>query len=131
MDELNYIEQLERNNGLFEEEFSKLSTYYKLTDKDDIHDFVSEHRGLIVLLDAVKPYLEKTFPDDEYDLLAEERFATKEMDVYAFALKKLLSADVANKRLSFISDENKKQRILSLLQNVSIEFKNINKHLDD
>lgn len=63
--------------------------------------------------------------DDEYDNLAEERFVTKEMDIYAFALNKLLSRDIASKRLVFIRDENKKQRILELLQSVSIEIKDV------
>lgn len=64
--------------------------------------------------------------DDEYDNLAEERFATKEMDIYAFALSKLLSREVASKRLAFIRDENKKKRILDSLDNVSIEIRDIN-----
>lgn len=68
--------------------------------------------------------------DDEYDLSAEERFAVKEMDIYAFALKKLLTADVACKRLSFIQDPKKKQRILDWLPSISIEFKDIRKPSD-
>lgn len=63
--------------------------------------------------------------DDDYDLLAEERFATKEMDIYTFALKKLLSYDVAYKRLSFILDDDKKQRILKLLEHVTVKNENI------
>lgn len=64
--------------------------------------------------------------DDEYDNLAEERFVTKEMDIYAFALSKLLSREVASKRLAFIRDEDKKNRILDFLNNVSIEIIDIN-----
>lgn len=63
--------------------------------------------------------------DDEYDSSAEKRFVTKEMDIYAFALHKLLSADVAAKRLAFIRDEGKINRILKLLGNVSIELRDI------
>lgn len=60
--------------------------------------------------------------DDEYDALAEERFITKEMDIYAFALKKLLVPEVAEKRLTFISDQSKRESIINLLQNVRVEM---------
>ena len=63
--------------------------------------------------------------DADYDALAEERFVTKEMDIYAFALNKLLSPEVARKRLSFIHNSEKAERILNQLQNVSIEFVDI------
>lgn len=63
--------------------------------------------------------------DDEYDCLAEERFATKEMDMYAFALSKLLVSEVAIKRLSFIKDEDKKEKIIRRLGDVSIVIDNI------
>lgn len=60
--------------------------------------------------------------DDEYDALAEERFITKEMDIYAFALKKLLVPAVAEKRLTFIKDQSKRESIINLLQNVKVEM---------
>ena len=65
--------------------------------------------------------------DDDYDQLAEERFATKEMDVYAFALSKLLSYDVAKERISFIRDETKKEYVLRKLKDVSICVMDISK----
>lgn len=63
--------------------------------------------------------------DSDYDVLAEERFVTKEMDVYSFALSKLLNREVAEKRLSFIKDAEKKEKILSLLGNVSVHITDI------
>ncbi len=63
--------------------------------------------------------------DEDYDICAEERFVNKEMDVYAFALNKLLDADVADERLSFIKNENKKKDILRRLKDVSIHFVDI------
>lgn len=63
--------------------------------------------------------------DADYDASAEERFVTKEMDIYAFALNKLLSPEVARKRLLFIHDSEKIERILNQLQKVSIEFMDI------
>ncbi len=63
--------------------------------------------------------------DADYDTSAEKRFITKEMDIYAFALNKLLSPEVARKRLSFIRDGKKAERVLNQLQNVSIEFVDI------
>ncbi len=63
--------------------------------------------------------------DDDFDTFAEERFVTKEMDVYAFALNKLLSGKVARERLAFVTDINKKENILKMLENVKIEILNI------
>lgn len=63
--------------------------------------------------------------DDDFDTFAEERFVTKEMDVYAFTLSKLLTGKVARERLAFITDFNKKENILRMLENVKIEMLNI------
>ena len=49
-------------------------------------------------------------------------FVTKELDIYAFALKKLLSPEVAKARLSFMEDEKKRKKVIEMLNNVSIEF---------
>jgi len=65
--------------------------------------------------------------DDDYDVFAEERFATKELDVYAFALSKLLTYDVAKERLSFIKDALKKESVLKKLEDVSICVMDISK----
>lgn len=60
--------------------------------------------------------------DDEYDLTAEKRFVTKEIDVYAYTLKKLLLPEIAAQRLYFIKDENKKAKILDALKRVEVIF---------
>lgn len=43
------------------------------------------------------------------------------MDLYFYALKKLLTIDLAKERLSFIKDSKKKQLILEKLNRISIE----------
>lgn len=58
--------------------------------------------------------------DEDYDLTAEERFITKELDVYAYALEKLLSPDISNQRLNFIKDPLKKERVLEALKKVEL-----------
>ncbi len=63
--------------------------------------------------------------DDDFDTFAEERFVTKEMDVYAFALNKLLISKVARERLAFITDIEKKEKILEMMKNVKIDIINI------
>ena len=93
-----------------------------------------EQNGLLTIIDiptsitasyAVVNSVLNMDSDDEYDSLAEERFVTKEMDIYAFALNKLLLPEVASKRLSFIKSDDKKARIIRHLRNVSIVIKDI------
>lgn len=60
--------------------------------------------------------------DDEYDQTAEKRFVTKEIDVYAYTLKKLLIPEIAAQRIPFIKDENKKAKIIAALKKVKIDF---------
>lgn len=93
-----------------------------------------EQNGLLTIIDiptsitasyAVVNSVLNMDSDDEYDCLAEERFVTKEMDIYAFALNKLLVREVAAKRLSFIKNEDKKAKIIRQLENVSIAIEDI------
>ncbi len=60
--------------------------------------------------------------DDEYDLNAEKRFVSKEIDIYAYTLKKLLLPEIASQRLFFISDRNKKSKILEALKRTELSF---------
>ncbi len=60
--------------------------------------------------------------DDDYDESAEERFICKEKDVYAFALKRLIQPEVADRRISafYKEDNEKKKAVLDRMKNVSI-----------
>lgn len=58
--------------------------------------------------------------DEDYDRDAEQRFTTKEMDTYRYALQKLLSPALAAQRLTFLRDDEKKAQILRRLQTVQI-----------
>lgn len=60
--------------------------------------------------------------DDEYDSDAEKRFTTKEIDVYGYTLKKLLTPEMASQRLFFVKDKKKKERILNALKRVELSF---------
>lgn len=60
--------------------------------------------------------------DDEYDLTAEKRFVAKEIDVYAYTLKKLLLPETAVHRLPFIKDEVKKAKILDALKRTKLHY---------
>lgn len=59
--------------------------------------------------------------DDDHDPLAEERFLAKEMDVYAYALKKLMTPQIARARLAFLRDPVKVERIIRRLGQVHVE----------
>ncbi len=63
--------------------------------------------------------------DDDYDISAEKRFVTKEVDIYAYTLKKLLTRQTASQRLSFLRDEDKKEKILRALETVELSFAEI------
>ncbi len=58
--------------------------------------------------------------DDKFDTEAEKRFIAKEMDIYCYSLQKLLSPAVAEKRLTYVKDPIKKEKIISVLQKVEI-----------
>lgn len=63
--------------------------------------------------------------DDAYDRTAEERFVTKEMDIYEYTLKKLFTPEVASVRLSHIMDEKKKARIIRALGDIHLSRENL------
>lgn len=58
--------------------------------------------------------------DDIYDRTAEERFVTKEMDIYEYTLKKLFTPEVASARLSRIRDNDKRARIIRALERIQL-----------
>lgn len=58
--------------------------------------------------------------DEAYDPEAEERFATKEMDIYEYTLKKLFTPAVASARLGYIADREKKERIIRALGKIRV-----------
>ncbi len=67
-EEIDYVNQLNNDNDLFEKEFSKLIEYFPFENYDEIHDFFSENRGLIVILKKTKPLLEKHVPYASFHL---------------------------------------------------------------
>lgn len=58
--------------------------------------------------------------DAEYDTAAEQRFVTKELDIYAYSLKKLLLPHISEKRLVFVHEEEKKKELIQKLKQVEL-----------
>lgn len=68
MDELKFVNQLENNGELFYQNFKKLGDFYNLRHKNKVLDYISNHKGIIVLLNELKPHLVKNFPNAKFDL---------------------------------------------------------------
>ena len=66
--EMGYASLLNEDKGLFEEEFSSLIDDFPFEDYEEIHDFFSENRGLIVILKKTRPLLEKHVPYASFHL---------------------------------------------------------------
>lgn len=66
-----------------------------------------------------------TESDDEYDKTAQDRFVTKEMDMYAYTLKKLLQPELISDRLLFIKENDKRMHITESMKNVSVVIEDI------
>ena len=67
-DEIIYINKLKSNKTLFEKEFNQIEKYYILSSKKEIHEFIEKNPGIIVILNALKPHLEKDFSESEYEI---------------------------------------------------------------
>lgn len=66
-----------------------------------------------------------TESDDEYDKTAQERFVTKEMDMYAYKFKKLLQSELISDRVAFIKEKDKRTHIMGSLKGVSVVVEDI------
>ena len=69
MHDLNYVAKLEKNNNFFNKNFEKLGEFYNLRHHDKILNHIKKHKGLIVVLNKLQPYLIKTFPNARFDLI--------------------------------------------------------------
>ena len=58
--------------------------------------------------------------DDVYDRTAEERFVTKEMDVYEYTLRKLFTPEIASARLARMENDGQKARVLRALERIEL-----------
>ena len=67
-EEMDFVNRLEKDDNLFETEFDKIKKIYPFQNYGEIHDFFSKHRGLIVILNEVKPLLEKHVPYASFHL---------------------------------------------------------------
>ena len=60
--EIEYVNRLNNDDELFELEFNNISKNFPFKNYDDIHEFFSENRGLIVVFRHIKPMLDKQVP---------------------------------------------------------------------
>lgn len=67
-DEIDLVNHLENDDDLFEREFVKINDDYPFKNYAEIHDFCSENRGLIIILNKVKPLLKKYVPYASFHL---------------------------------------------------------------
>lgn len=67
-EKIEFVNRLENDEALFECEFNKIKEVYPFQNHDEIHNFFSKHRGLIVILNEVKPLLEKHVPYASFHL---------------------------------------------------------------
>ena len=67
-DEINYVNLLNNDNVLFEEEFNNLIEDFPFENYGGIHNFLSENRGLMVILKRAKPLLKKYVPYASFHL---------------------------------------------------------------
>ena len=68
MDELTQVEMLNKDSGLFYQEFNNLKEFYTFNDENEILEFIMLHPGIIVLLNAYEEYLKKYFSNAIFEL---------------------------------------------------------------
>ena len=74
MDDLDFVKKLEVDDELFDKEYDKLGDFYNLRHYWKVHDYIAEHKGLIVFLNKLKPRLIDSFPTGKFDLILNTDF---------------------------------------------------------
>ena len=52
----------------FDDKFEALGEYYEMKSPDEIRQQIKKNENILVLLEEIKPYLEKSFGDAKYSL---------------------------------------------------------------
>lgn len=65
---MNKITELLNNDEIFEEKYSSLDEDFRIISPVEIKEFLRKNKGIFVLLDVLKPYLDEYFLNDEYCL---------------------------------------------------------------
>lgn len=60
--QLDWLDRLNNDDELFEREFKNIAEIYPMKNCEIIHNFLSEKRGLIIILNEVRPLLRKHVP---------------------------------------------------------------------
>lgn len=60
--QLDWLDRLNNDDVLFEREFKNIMEIYPMKNCERIHNFLSEKRGLIIILNEVRPLLRKHVP---------------------------------------------------------------------
>lgn len=69
MNDLNFVNMLENDESLFDKKFNELTEFYHLRNHDKVLNYINKHKGLIILLNELKPNLIDNFPNAKFDLI--------------------------------------------------------------
>ena len=61
-EELMFLDRLNNDGNLFEREFEIIKNKYPIKDCNKVHDFISENRGLIIILNKMGALLSQHAP---------------------------------------------------------------------
>lgn len=68
MNLLKQVEELKNNPELFEEKFNNLNNNYSFESREESYNFIKKHPGILLIIDAYTPYLQKYFPNGIFEL---------------------------------------------------------------
>lgn len=61
-------EKLMEYKELFDSQFANLKNYYVIDDNGGVYEFIKDNEDLLILLNEIKPFLEKYFDNHSYFL---------------------------------------------------------------
>ena len=88
-EELELLDRLNENDELFEREFEIIKDRYPIKDCNKVHDFISENRGLIIVLSKTDSLLSQYTPyvSHIYIELDDDPLFTPQLLLYVRAFK--------------------------------------------
>lgn len=55
--------------GFFQQKFDEQLEFYNLRHMDEIFNYISKYKGIVILLNELKHYLIESFPTGKFDLI--------------------------------------------------------------
>lgn len=62
VEQFDWLDRLNSDDELFESEFKKIMNIYPIKNCEDVHNFLKEKRGLIIVLNEIRPLLMEYVP---------------------------------------------------------------------